>query len=161
MKSYTVTQKILSIGATYLVTAEGGKDPVFVIKGKILTLSPKLEMKKSDQGEILKTMNGNFLGTKFSIYDKDGSEDGAIQFPFFSFIAKFSLSAGGQTYAAKGGIMARNFSCVDASGTVKFTISKDFALRDRFTVTLDDSFPEETAILAAVAIDQRFFQKKD
>jgi uncharacterized protein YxjI len=160
MKTFTVTQKILSLGATYLVTPEGTKDPVYVIKGKILTMSPKLEMRKNDQGEILKTMKGNFIGTKFTIFDKSGSEDGLIQFPFFSIIAKFTLTSGTASYAAKGGFMARNFECKDQEGKVKFTISKEWAFRDKFTVSLEEPIAETTAILAAVAIDQRFFQKK-
>jgi uncharacterized protein YxjI len=160
MKTFTVTQKILSLGATYLVTANGGKDPVYVIKGKILTLSPKLDMRKSEKGEVIKKMQGNLLGNKYTVLNSGGAVDGLIQFPLFSFIAKFTLTVGSETYKAKGGIMARNFSCVDASGGVKFVISKEWAFRDKFTVSVDESFPEETAILAAVSIDQRFFQNK-
>lgn len=160
MKTFIITQKILSIGATYLAVPEGSKEPAYVIKGKILTFTPKLEMKKGDQGEVLKTMKGNFIGTKFTIIDKGGAQDGLIRFPLFSFIAKFTLTIGAASYVAKGGIMARNFTCQDQAGKTVFTISKDWAFRDRFTVALDESVAEETAILAAAAIDQRFFQKK-
>jgi uncharacterized protein YxjI len=160
MKAFTVTQKILSLGATYLVTAEGGTAPVYVIKGKILTLSPKLDMKRSEQGEVIKRLKGNLLGNKFSVLDASGSQDALIHYPLFSFFAKFTLTVGADTFKAKGGIMARKFSCVDASGNVKFSISKEWAFRDKFSVSVDESFPEETAVLAAVSIDQRFFQKK-
>lgn len=160
MKSFTVTQKILSLGATYLVAAEGASSPAYVVKGKILTLSPKLDMRRSEQGDVVKRLKGNLLGNKFSILDQSGSEDALIKYPLFSFFAKFTLTVGAETFTAKGGIMARKFSCVDASGNVKFSISKEWAFRDRFAVSVDESFPEETAILAAVSIDQRFFQNK-
>jgi uncharacterized protein YxjI len=159
MKSFTVTQKILSIGSTYLVSPEGSKENAYVVKGKVLTIAPKLEMRRGDQGEVMKTMKGNFIGTKFSILGPGGSEEALIKFPFFSFIAKFTLAVGNASYTAKGGIMARKFSCVDDSGNVKFTISKEWSFRDKFAVSIDPSMPEEIAIMAAVAIDQRFFQR--
>ncbi len=159
MKSFTVTQKILSIGATYLVAPEGSKDPAYVVKGKILTLTPKLEMRRGEQGEAIKTLKGNFFATKFTILGQGGSEEGLIQFPIFSFLAKFTMTLGNATYSAKGGFMARKFTCTDSSGAVKFTISKEWAFRDKFAVSIDESVPEEAAILAAVAIDQKFFQR--
>ena len=160
MKTFTVTQKILSIGATYLVRAESNDSILYTIKGKVLTLSPKLEMKQGEDGAVTRLMQGNFFSTKFTITEPDGTQKGFIQFPFFSFIAKFTLTIGTETYNAKGGFTARKFSCTDAAGNIKFTVSKELAFRDKFMVTLDESIPEETAILAAVAIDQRFFQQK-
>lgn len=160
MKNFTVTQKLLSVGATYQVKPDGGNDVAYTIKGKVFTLSPKLEMKKGNDGEVISRMKGNFIGTKFAISDPEGTELGVIQFPFLSFIAKFTLTIGDTVYNAKGGFTARNFSCIDAEGNTKFTIAKELAFRDKFNVAIDESMSEETAILAAVAIDQRFFQKK-
>jgi uncharacterized protein YxjI len=161
MKTFTVTQKILSFGATYLVTKEGTQEPLYTVKGKILTIAPKLEMAKAGLDAVIKTMKGNLTGTRFTIIDQGGTEEGSIRFPLFSFLARFSLTVGDSTYTAKGGIMARKFVCEDPTGKQILSISKEWDFRDKFVVSFDDSLAEETAILAAVSIDQKYFQNKN
>ena len=41
-----------------------------------------------------------------------------------------------------------------------FTISKEFAFRDKFTVTIEESMPQDIVILVAVAVDQKFFTQR-
>jgi len=161
MKTFTIIQKILSFGATYKVLPEGSEAMCYIIKGKVFTMAAKLEMRQSDDGEVLKTMKGNFFNTQFTIIDKSGSDDAFIRFPFLSLRAKFSLTIGTDTYNAQGGFSARKFSCEDEAGNVKFTIFKELAFRDKFVVSIDESIPEEIALLTAVAVDQRFFQQRN
>ena len=160
MQSFTVTQKILAIGATYEVRSASSDSVLNTIKGKILTLSPKLEMKTGVNGETTNWLKGNFWKTKFTIEDSKGTEIGVIQFPFVSFFKKFTLITGGKTYSAKGSITAWNFNCTDESGKNVFSISKEFAFRDKFSVNVDESLIKETIILAAIAVDQKFFQQQ-
>lgn len=161
MKSFTIVQKLLSMGATYIV--KEGETQVYTVKGKIFSFTPKLEMfKEADtKGNIINTLKGNFFKTQFEILDSTEASMGVIKFPFFAFIKKFTLSMNGRDYSAKGGFTATNFTCADEAGATKFTITKDFAFRDKFSVTIDDSSMDTaTAILAAISIDQRFFQQK-
>ncbi|MBN2442733.1 MAG: hypothetical protein JXJ04_15360 [Spirochaetales bacterium] len=160
MKTFTITQKILSIGATYLVKAIESDDIINTIKGKILTLTPKLEMRQGKEGDIVKVIKGNIFKTKFTIESPEGNEEATIAFPFIALFKKFTLTIGSTIYNAKGSIAAWNFTCTDESGQTMFTISKEFAFRDKFTVSLEESLPAEIIILVAVAVDQKFFTQR-
>ncbi|MBN2351669.1 MAG: hypothetical protein JXD23_03795 [Spirochaetales bacterium] len=158
MKTYIVTQKILALSATYLVRETKDGPVLFTVKGKIFTFSPYLEMMKGADGEKTHVLKGNFFKTKFFISTPDGGAVGDIQFPFFAFVKSFVMNLGGRQYKAKGGLFAWSFAAVDASGKETFTIHKEFAFRDKFTVSLEERLPMEPVVLAAIAIDQRFFQ---
>jgi uncharacterized protein YxjI len=158
MKTYIVTQKILALSATYEVRQTKDGPLLFTVKGKIFTFSPHLEMMKGKDGEKTHILKGNFFKTKFFVTTPDGSAVGDIQFPFFAFLKSFVMNLGGAQYKAKGSLFAWSFAATDASGKEAFTIQKEFAFRDKFTVALDDALPMEPIVLAAIAIDQRFFQ---
>jgi uncharacterized protein YxjI len=158
MKTYIVTQKIFALSATYEVRQTKDSPVLFTVKGKIITFSPHLEMMKGKDGEKTHVLKGNFFKTKFFVSTPDGGEIGDIQFPFFAFAKSFVMNLGAQQYKAKGGLFAWNFQALDAAGKEAFSIQKEFAFRDKFTVNLDDSLSMEPIILAAIAIDQRFFQ---
>lgn len=158
MKTYIVTQKILALSATYEVRTTKDDPVLFTVKGKIFTFSPFLEMRTGKDGEITHLLKGNFFKTKFFVTAPDGGAVGDIQFPFFAFVKSFVMNLGGRRYNAKGGLFAWSFAAVDESGQEAFTIQKEFAFRDKFAVALDDRLPMEPIVLAAIAIDQRFFQ---
>jgi uncharacterized protein YxjI len=160
MQSFAITQKILAVGATYEVKARGSDEVINLIKGRILTITPKLEMKTGEKGAITHVLKGNFWRTRFVISTSEQTEIGVIQFPFVAFFKRFSLITGGRTYQAKGSITAWHFNCADESGKAIFSISKEFAFRDKFTVDVDESMPKEVGILAAIAVDQKFFQQR-
>ncbi|MBN1699572.1 MAG: hypothetical protein JW881_18780 [Spirochaetales bacterium] len=159
MKTFTVTQKIMSIGATYLVKAHD--DTIInTIRGKIFTMAPKLEMKEGEDGGVVKLLKGNLFRTGFSIETTDGNVEATIQFPFIALFKKFSLTIGEKVYHAKGSLTAWNFTCSDESGQEIFSISKEFAFRDKFSITVDESIPQDIVILVAVAVDQKFFTQR-
>lgn len=160
MKSFTVTQKIFAIGSTYEVRETGSDVILNIVKGKIFTFSPKLEMKKDENGAATHLLKGNYWRTKFSIESADGMEIASIQFPFIAFFKKFTLVAGDKTVTASGSFTAWNFTGTDESGNQVFTITKEFAFRDKFTVTVESQIPSDVIILAAIAVDQKFFQQR-
>ncbi len=160
MVTYTVTQKLISLGAKYLVRTGESKDVIMTVKGRILSFTPKLEAIEGEDGSPVARMTGNLFKTKFEIFDNSDKVTATISFPFMAFVKRFTLTADGKTYQAKGGLIARKFSCLDESGKEVLTISKDFSFRDKFTINMDESFPKGSGILAAVAIDQRFFQDR-
>jgi uncharacterized protein YxjI len=159
MKTFTITQKILTIGATYQVKAENDQI-INTIKGKIFTMAPKLEMKAGTEGEIIKVLKGNLFKTNFTVETPEGNVEATIQFPFIALFKKFNLTIGDRVYNAKGSITAWNFTCMDENGTELFTISKEFAFRDKFTISVDESIPQDIIILVAVAVDQKFFTQR-
>jgi uncharacterized protein YxjI len=158
MKTYIVTQKIFALSATYEVRQTKDGPVLFTVKGKIFTFSPHLEMMKGKDGEKTHVLKGNFFKTKFFFTSPDGGEVGDIQFPFFAFVKSFVMNLGGKQFKAKGSLFAWTFQALDDAGKEAFSIQKEFAFRDKFTVNLDDSLPMEPLVLAAIAIDQRFFQ---
>ena len=71
----------------------------------------------------------------------------------------FTLKSGDKEYQADGGYLAGEFVCKDEQGAVVMKITKELALRDKFRIEADETIPAPLALLAAVAIDQRFFQE--
>lgn len=156
MKQFKVVQKILAIGATYEIFEGGETSPKMVVKGKIITIKPKLEVVQD--GSVVATMTGNILGTRYDIVDASGVAQGSIKYPFFAFLKSFKLIVGEKEYVAKGGLIGRKFSCEDTDGTIMVGVAKELSFKDKFEVSVNESLPEIVGVLAAVSIDQRFFQ---
>ena len=161
MESYELTQKILSWGPSYEVKNPllPGDDVLVTIKGKLLSASPKLTMVEGTDGAPAASMKGNFMKTKFECFDAGEKPIGTLSFPMLAFKKGFTLAANGQEYKADGGFLGGEFKCTDAGGNVVMTIAKQLSLRDKFAITTTGALPRELALLAAVAIDQRFFQE--
>lgn len=160
MKTFIVTQKILAIGDTYEVRETKDSEPLFTVRGRILTFTPFLEMQKGKNGEKSHVLKGNVWKTRFFINDAQGNALGEIQFPFFAFSKSFTMNLGGQQYSAKGNFFAWNFTAKDVAGKDVFAIQKEIAFRDKFTVSIDENLPVEPVVLSAIAVDQRFFQQQ-
>ena len=94
MKSYTVTQKLISLGANYQVRANGSDEIIMNTRSKILTLNPLLELRKGSgtEDEPQYILKGNFLKTKFSVQNRDSTSIAEIQFPFINVTGILSLS---------------------------------------------------------------------
>jgi uncharacterized protein YxjI len=160
MQAYEVSQKILSIGATYEVRQPGNDGILNTIQGKVLSATPKLTMREGKEGGEVAKIQGNFFKTKFQISDSQGNSVGTLSFPFIALKKSFTLDIGGKQYKATGGLTGRAFTCTDSTGKTVFEVSKQLALKDKFAVHVSESVPRDTAFLAAVAIDQKFFQDK-
>ena len=159
MKTYIITQKILAMTATYLVRQSKDGPVLFKVRGRFFTFTPFLEMQQGEEGDKTHILKGNFWKTKFVISDMQGNPVGDIQFPFFAFRKSFTMNVGGATYKAQGTVFAWNFAAKDEAGQDVFSIQKEFAFRDKFTVNMDERLPVEPVLLSAIAIDQRFFQQ--
>jgi uncharacterized protein YxjI len=162
MEILTVTQKLISLGAHYLVRVMNSEEVIMNAKGKIFTFNPYLELIKGDnsEGEPLLIMKGNFLKTTFTIFNSDNNILAEMQFPFISLFKRFTLLLDGRTYEVKGSLIAWHFECKDNNKQAILSITKDFSLRDKFTIHVNDVIPHEIAVLAAIAVDQRFFQSQ-
>jgi uncharacterized protein YxjI len=161
METFELTQKLLSWGPQYEVrdTMQAGQDVLVTIKGKVLSATPKLTMVQGSEGPTAASMKGNFMKTKFECFDANDKPLGVLAFPMLALKKGFTISAGGQEFKADGGFLGGEFKCTDAQGNVVMTIAKQLSLRDKFAITTTGALPRELALLAAVAIDQRFFQE--
>ncbi len=157
METYEVTQKLLSFGPQYEVTAQGSSEVLATVKGKVLTATPKLNMVQGKEGPEVASMAGNFMKTKFECFDANKQALGVLAFPMFAFKKGFTLTVGANEYKADGGFFGGEFKCSDAQGNVVLVIAKQLALRDKFAVTTNGVLPRDVALLAAIAIDQKFF----
>lgn len=158
MNHYEVTQKILSLGPTYEIRDISAPDVLATVRGKLLTMSPKLTMVAGDAGAPMAELTANFLKTKFVMKDAGGAEIATLTFPLIALKQSFTLNVGGQEYKASGGFLGGEFKCVDAQGQTVMVIAKQLSLRDKFAVMTTEALPREVALLAAVAIDQKLFQ---
>lgn len=160
MQTFELTQKILAIGPTYEVrTSDDASPPVLTIKGKVLSATPLLSMNEGIDGPAIGSMKGNFTRTKFECKTSDDRPLGSIQFPMLALKKTFTLEADGKSYRGDGGYLAGEFVCTDDGGNVVMKITKQLSLRDRFRIEADERIPTQLALLAAVAVDQRFFQE--
>jgi uncharacterized protein YxjI len=159
METYQVTQKVLSLGPTYQVRTPPSDEVKATVKGKLLTAAPKLSMVEGNEGNEIASMKANFLKTKFQIFGADKTEVGTLAFPLIALKKSFVLTLGEHEYKAEGGILGGHFKCTDARGEVILEIAKELALKDKFSVSVSRDIPREVALLAAVAIDQKFFEE--
>jgi uncharacterized protein YxjI len=156
METYEVVQKILSFGPQYEVRAADSPEVLMTIQGKVLSMTPKLTMRDGER-EVA-TMQGNFMKTKFECFDAEKQPLGTLAFPLIALKKGFTLTVGDATIQADGGFLGGEFECKDANGHTVMKITKQLSLRDKFAVQTSGAVPRDVALLAAVAIDQKFFQ---
>lgn len=165
MQTFELTQKILSVGATYEVRDAAGLSdssnevPMLTIRGKVLSATPSLTIVEGTDGPVIGAMKGNFTRTKFECKSADDTVIGSLTFPMLALKKTFTLHANDQEYKADGGYLAGEFVCKDGAGEVVLKITKQLALRDKFRIEAAPRIPTSLALLAAVAVDQRFFQE--
>jgi uncharacterized protein YxjI len=161
MQTFELTQKILSVGPTYEVrpVESTASDPLLTIRGKLFSATPSLSIAEGSDGPVVGSMKGNFTRTKFECTEGDRVL-GSIAFPMLALRKSFTLKANAKEYHADGGYLAGEFVCKDGdTGEVVMTIKKELSLRDKFRIEASETIPAPLALLAAVAVDQRFFQE--
>jgi len=160
MQTFEVTQKLLSFGPAYEIREIGNQEVLMTVKGKVLSMTPKLTMLSGTEGPAVAELKANFMKTKFAVTGADGKELGTLIFPLVQFKKSFTIAVGDAEYKADGGFFGGEFKCTDGQGNPVLVIAKQLSLRDKFAVTTNGALPREVALLAAVAIDQRFFQEE-
>jgi uncharacterized protein YxjI len=161
MQTFELTQKILSLGPSYEVRpGDPGTqaDVAVTIRGKLFSATPQLAMVQGTDGPQQGLMKGNFTRTKFECFDQNAQLVGSLAFPLLALKKSFTLKAGDKEYKADGGWLGGEFTCKDDKGETVLVIKKELSLRDKFSIQASDDLPAQLALLAAVAIDQRFFQ---
>jgi uncharacterized protein YxjI len=160
MPTFHVTQRLLSVATHYDIRADGSDVVVMSVKGSFMSATPSFTLSEGTGGKELGSLKGNFAKTKYAISSKDGKELATIEFPAVAFKKTMTLVVAGKTYTAGGGVKDK-FTCVDSDGKVHIEVVKKegiTAVRDSFTVTFDESLPQEVGLLSTVAIHSRFFE---
>jgi uncharacterized protein YxjI len=156
---YELVQKLLRLGPSYEVFAAGRGPALYTVKGSMLWAKPKLEMCEGDGGKLVATLRGNVLKTRFEIRSKDDRTLAKLAFPLFGLKKGFELSAGDVDVAAQGGFVGGDFAGKTKSGELVLSIKKKLSLKERFAIEVSEALPREVALLAAVAVDQKFFSE--
>ncbi len=160
MQEFELTQKILAVGDTYEVRrrrAETGDAVVSTIRGKVLSMTPSLTMTEGEGGPDVASLKGNFLRSRFECRSEGSAAVGTLTFPTLALKRSFVIAHAGKEYRVESGLMGCEFLCVGEDQQPVLVIRKELALRDRFSVQVGDELPCELALLAAVAVDQRYF----
>jgi uncharacterized protein YxjI len=156
MDRYELVQKVFRLGPAYEVRAKGERALLFTVKGSMIWAKPKLEM-RGEKDELVATLRGNVLKTKFEVRDGEGRTLAKLSFPLFGLKKGFALEAGAVRLEARGGFVGGDFTCKSDAGDVVLAIKKKISLKDRFAIESSGAVPREVAVLAAVAVDQKFF----
>jgi uncharacterized protein YxjI len=160
MDVYELSQKFFSWGSTYEVRSRSSAttDVLYTIKGKVLSMTPSLAMfaGAATDGQPTCTMKGNFLKTKFEALDSSGKTLGTLTFPTLTLKQVFTITTAGEDFKADGGFLGGQFTCNDAAGNPVLIIAKELSLTDRYSISTSGRLPLEVALLATVAIQQRF-----
>ena len=157
MDRYELVQKLLRLGPSYEVFAKGDRGVLFTVKGSMLWAKPKLEMRDGESGKLVARLRGNIVKTKFQVEDDGGQILARLSFPLFGLKKGFEMQAGDAKLEAQGGLVGGDFVCKSGDGGVVLSIKKKVSLKDRFAIETSGAVPREVAILAAVAVDQKFF----
>lgn len=162
MRQFEIVQKIFALGATYQVFPPRMGGTLKTVKGKVFTFLPRLNMVDGDEGTHAGSLTGNFFKTDFRIMGASGMEVARMKFPLFSFKARFTLTTGGRSYTAAAGFTGLNFTVNDERGELAFSVDKKlFAVKDKFSLFIADDFDMDIAVLATVAVDQKYFQQEN
>jgi hypothetical protein len=115
MQSFKITQKILAIGDTYEVRQSDSDEICYLVKGKVFSLKPILEMRQGMDGSVTHILKGNLWKTEFTVVDSSEMEIGSIKYPLIAFFQRFTLVTEGKVLNAKGGVTAWKFICTKST----------------------------------------------
>ena len=160
MQAYTVTQKLLSLGAVYEVREEGNNEVIMTAKGKVIAITPSITLMEGTEGAVIATLKGNFLKTTFTAFDANNNQIAVIKFPLIPILMNFSLIIGETVYKVKKALLSLTFSDAQKDSPANIEVSKKAGFKDKFNVVANDSIAKEVAILTAVTVDQKFFEGK-
>jgi uncharacterized protein YxjI len=153
MHAFQVTRRLLSLGPQYDVVGEDGRH--VVVRSRVLSLTPKLTMTAGEAGHELCTIEGNLLKTRFDC-KLDGRAVATLGFKIITLEKSFTLTIGGHECKAEGDVPAFDFKLSDQHGGPLMAVSKQCSLRDRFQVCVAEAMPWQVAVMAAVAVDQKY-----
>lgn len=159
MVTYQVTQALLTVGTIYHVRRPREDEVLYTVRGVLMNPTPKFRLVEGDDGKEAGSLTGNFIKTRYEIYDGDAASVlGALIFPAVAFKKTLTLTVGDASYEADGGVFRGVFQCKKESGEVVLEIAKELSIRDTFSVKSDDSIPYQVGLLSAVAIHSRFYE---
>ena len=163
MATIEITQKLMSMSAEYEVRKDKAEEPVQVVKGELMTTSPLLRLRDAKTKDLVATLKGNVLKTRFQIRSPKDEELALVNFSAVAFRKSFTMSVNGRGYHATGAVVAvvkDTFEVKDNDGKIALVIQKEPGVRDRFLLeTRDDAaVPPDIAVLVAISVHSRFYE---
>lgn len=163
MSTYEITQRLMSVSAEYDATKSGDAEPMWLVKGELMTTSPTLRLMPAKSKDIVARLQGNVLKTRFQVRGPRDEEVATINFSAVAFRKTFTMTVGSRGYHASAGVIGMvkdSYECADNDGKIAFVLTKEPGIRDRFVIDVKDDtmIKPEVAILAAVAVHSRFYE---
>jgi len=145
---YELTRGVVSNGPSYEVRSSGEPWVLYTVRGTSFSLAPRFTAHEGACGPEVATMRANFTKTKFTIV---GRHAATLAFPLSRTKSNMSLGIDDCEYTTEPG----SFRCFGPYKRLAFAIEKH---RNRLDVEILASLPPLVVLLAAVAIDQKYFQ---
>ena len=156
MDRYELVEKLLRLGPSYEVRSGGAVR--YKVKGSLLWEKPKLSLRDARSGEVLAVLRGNAVRTRFDVKDPSGRVLAKLSFPLLGLERRFEMEVGNVTFDAEGAFLGGDFACRGKGGGVVLAIKKKkLSLRNKLVIETSAAVSPEVAVLAAVAVDQKFF----
>ncbi len=163
MATLEITQRLMSVSAEYDVREAGSKVSIQRVKGELMTTSPLLRLRDAISKDLVLTLSGNVLKTRFQIRSPKDDELALINFSAVAFHKSFTMSVHGTGFHASAdvvGIIKDIYDCRDNDGKVALRIQKEPGVRDRFLLETKDerAISQDVAVLVAIAVHCRFYE---
>ena len=150
---YYIKQKVFSLKDHFTIKDYSQND-VYKVKGKLMSLSNKLQLLNMDGSQVLNSKKQLFrLMPLYHIYSNHGEELAIIK-KKFAFKPKFEVKVGNQQYLVEGSIFAHSFSITKDKVEVATIVKKVFSFGDSYEIDILDEANKELFLFVVVIIDQ-------
>ncbi|CAN5151028.1 hypothetical protein BH09MYX1_BH09MYX1_42620 [soil metagenome] len=163
MATIEITQRLMSMSAEYDVRKDKSETPTQFVKGELITTSPMLRLRDTKSKDLIATLKGNVLKTRFQIRSPKDDELALVNFSAVAFRKTFTMSVNGKGFHASAGVVGvvkDIYECKDNDGKIALMITKEPGVRDRFVIETkdEDAVPQDIAVLVAISVHCRFYE---
>lgn len=149
---YVLKQKLFSIGDDFNILDENN-DKIYKIDGKLLTIGEKFYFEDKKGNKIFKIKKKLIRFTDTYHIEKDKKVYAKISKDMFTiFGEKFELETPYGDIKIKGNIIDYDFSFYFEKRKVATVSKKLVSIRDKYTIDIDESFPDHPLILACTMV---------
>ncbi len=149
---YLVRQKIFSLGDSFTIKNEAGRD-MFIVRSQILSFGNKLRPYDLAGNELCYIEQKMFrFMPEYNIY-VGGEHVANVRKRFALFRNDFVITSPGTVYYIEGNFFAHEFNILKDGRIVARISKKLFSLSDTYSVDIDDDQDQVTILALAIVID--------
>lgn len=150
---YVINQKIFAFGDDFSIKDYTERE-VYFVKGKVFSIGDKLKLYDCQGQEVINIRQKVFAFLPEYYIDLYGQEVARVKKQFTLFSQKFDIDSTLGTFEVCGNIFAHNFE-IYKNGTIVAEVSKKWlAIRDSYTVDIDESENHAFILALCIVIDQ-------